>query len=60
MDKETYNNYVHEYSSMDGQELVDRYLIVKAVLGLKGVNLNKLDKASRKTLVKSFKQATKQ
>ena len=59
MNKTTYNEYVKEYSSMDGQELLDRYMIIKASLALKGIDLTKLDKQSRKVIVKTAKKQAK-
>lgn len=56
MDKQIYNSYVNQYSNMEGQELVDRYMIIKATLALKGVDLTKLDKQSRKAIIKTAKK----
>lgn len=59
MNKTTYNEYVKEYSDMHGQELLDRYMIIKASLALKGIDLTKLDKQSRKVIVKTAKKQAK-
>lgn len=60
MDKTTYNKYLDEFSKDEGQTLVDKYLVIKACLFAKGTNLTKLDKQSRKVLIKSAKKQAKE
>lgn len=60
MDKTTYNKYAEEFSKEEGQTLVDKYLVIKACLFAKGANLTKLDKQSRKVIIKSAKKQAKE
>lgn len=53
----TYKKYYDEYSKEDGQTLLDKYYVIKACLFLKNVNLTKLDKQTRKEILKAAKKA---
>ena len=53
----TYKKYYDEYSKEDGQTLLDKYYVIKACLFLKNVNLTKLDKKTRKEILKAAKKA---
>lgn len=56
----TYKKYYEEFSKEDGQTLLDKYYVIKTCLFLKNVNLTKLDKQTRKEILKAAKKSKKE
>lgn len=56
----TYKKYYEEYSKEDRQTLVDKYFVIKSCLLLKNINLTKLDKLTRKKILKAAKKSKKE